>query len=163
MRAYRYIGGARIAAWGAQLAGLGVLVIALLLAIGLPILALGTNASMSTLGCLSIWILLIGIWVGSGLINSYPTVWIGEDYLQISVFLIGRATIAWADVIDVGEGRTPWGFVLVRTRRITVFHRLYGWQYSRTLRPSFLIGPQIQDFTELVREIGRRSRLAKSP
>ncbi len=161
MKKYGYVGIARLGALFSHVIGLIVLVAAMLLSIGFPVLVIrnegiGSADAMTILACLSLWILLVLGLVGMGLINSYPTVWIGDDHLEISAFVFARVHIAWFDVVDVGAGRVPWGFVLVRARRITVFHRLYGWLYSRTFLPSFVVGPQIENHDQLVREIRRR-------
>lgn len=90
------------------------------------------------------------------MINTFPTVWIGDQGLAISAFLFRRVDVPWFDVIDVGAGRVLFGHTLVRARRITPFHRVYGWLYSRTSYPSFLIGRNIENHDELLREIGKR-------
>ena len=168
MEKYRYAGAARLGALASQVVGLAVLVVAVLLSAAIPIYTLridsiGDAGDVALLSCLSLWVLFVLGLVGMGLMNSYPTVWIADDHLEISAFVFARVRIAWSDIIDVGAGKVPWGFVLVRARRITVFHRFYGWQYSRTLLPGFVIGPQIENHDQLVREIRRRAQHANWP
>ncbi len=164
MKEYTYAGGAWVAARVNQVVGALALLGSCAVAIGLPVYAMGSDApadaSMATLGCLSLGILFGGGQVGAALMNSYPTVWVADDHLAVQSFLFARAKVPWGDVVDVGAGRVPWGFVLVRTRGLTPLHRVYGWLYSRTLMPSFLIGPQIQERDELIREIKWRARAA---
>ena len=107
---------------------------------------------------LAIGFLFVGCAIGLVLMNAYPTVWIGDEHLVITAFLFKRVKVPWADIIDVGAVHVPFGFVLVRARRITTFHKVYGLLYSRTLLPSFVIGPMMQDRDELLREIKVRAR-----
>jgi hypothetical protein len=117
--------------------------------------------ALGTLVCVALWAWAIGWTVGLGLINVYPTIWTDDEHLIISAFLVARVAIPWAEVLDVGAGRVLFGHTLVRARRITPFHRFYGWLYSRTLYPSFVIGRWIQDRDDLIREITWRSRQAR--
>ncbi len=112
---------------------------------------------LSSFGCLFLWGLLWELLLGLTLLNFYPTVWVHNGGLYISAFLIRRIFIPWHDIIDVGAGRTPFGSILVRARRITPFHRAYGLLYSRTLFPSFVISKKIEGYDELLREFKRRA------
>jgi len=109
-----------------------------------------------TLACVGIWMLIIGLIVSITLINSFPTIWLGEDGIEISAFLFFKIYISWSEVIDLNPGRVRFGHFLVRARRITVFHRIYGWLYSHTLYPSFLIRKDIIDREKLIFEIQRK-------
>lgn len=111
-----------------------------------------------TLLCLAFWFLLVAWSVGLTLINFLPTVWTTEEGLQISAFIFFRIRILWSDIIDIGVGKPPRGYILVRARQITPFHRIYGWLYSRTIYPSFLIGEGIKDRDILIMEIKQRIR-----
>ena len=104
----------------------------------------------------ALWFLAIGLLVSFGLMNAYPTVWLGEEGILISAFLFTRVPIAWTDIVDVGAGRVPFGHILVRARRITPTHRIYGWMYSRSLYPSFIIRRDMEGRDELIYEIRRR-------
>jgi len=94
--------------------------------------------------------------VCSTLINYLPTVWVHEKGLIISAYLFLKIHIPWPSIVDIEAGKRPRGYILVRARRITPFHRIYGWLYSRTFYPSFLIGKGINDRDNLIREIKRR-------
>jgi hypothetical protein len=118
-------------------------------------------SALGTASCFGLWALMIGWMVGLGLMNAYPTIWITDQALVISAFLRSRVSISWEDVIDVGAGRVPFGHTLVRARRITLFHRWYGWMYSYSLHPSFVVARWIQGRDELLREIRHRSRQAQ--
>lgn len=113
--------------------------------------------SRITLVCFGLWCLVVG-WFGClALINASPTVWIQQDAILISAFLFFRISISWSDIIDIGAWQIPFGGVLVRARKITPFHRIYGWLYSRTWSPSFWIEPRIEDYEYLIREIRTRA------
>lgn len=156
MREFTYKGIARLGVVITQIGGVATIVLCMLLVGWLLSLKLPPDASIWTMGCLEIWALVLGWTVGLALINIYPTVWLGDQGLVISTFLFARVTVMWADIIDLGTGHVPFGNVLVRARRVTPFHRIYGWLYSRTLLPSFVIGRGIQDRDELLHEIRRK-------
>jgi hypothetical protein len=108
-----------------------------------------------TLVCIGIWALIVGWIVSLTLINSFPTIWLGETGMMISAFLFFYIYISWSEIMDINPGSVRFGHCLVRARRITVFHRVYGLLYSHTLYPSFLIGKNIEDREQLFSEIKR--------
>lgn len=110
----------------------------------------------STLICFGFGFLLVAWGIGSLLLNLHPIVWIEEEGVRISCFLILKVFIPWSNIFDLGSGHPPKGYTLVRTHKITPFHSLYGWFYSYSLYPSFLIPPWIEDREVLIREIQRR-------
>lgn len=112
-----------------------------------------------TMICLTVWILSIGWPVSFTFINYFPTIWIDEDGIQVSAYLFFRIRIPWSAIVDIGAGFPPKGYLLVRARRISPFHRAYGWLYSRTIYPGFLIERQITDWDGLIKEITRRAKL----
>lgn len=114
------------------------------------------NSPKVTLICFALWWLIFGWSVSLVLINLLPTLWVNENGLFISAYLFLKIQIPWSSIIDIGAGNPPFGYILVRTRKITIFHRIYGWLYSRTLHPSFLIGKGIKDRDELISEISQR-------
>jgi hypothetical protein len=111
-----------------------------------------------TLVCLVFYFTILAWVLGLTFINFLPTVWVSNEGLMISAFFIFRILIRWEDIIDVSAGRVPVGYVLVRTRRITPLHRIYGWLYSRSLYPSFIIGRGIEDREKLIREIQGKTK-----
>lgn len=114
------------------------------------------NDPRATLICVGLWSLVIG-WITSlGLINAYPTIWLDESGISISAFLFFKIHIPWTDVVDINIGRVRFGHDLVRARRITFFHRIYGWLYTHTIYPSFIIRKDIKDRESLIREIQQR-------
>lgn len=167
MREYEVTEVGRFGVLVVQAGGVAALTISTVMAAGILVMAFVENvpsdnpSGMGTLGCLALWSLLIGWIVGLGLINVYPTIWTDEERLVISAFLWARIEIPWAEILDVGAGRVPFGHTLVRARHITPFHRLYGWIYSRTLYPSFVINRRIQDREELLAEINSKAQYAK--
>lgn len=164
MREYMYTGTARVNVFFSQLVGIIGLLFCLVLAGTLMILPILTKPTVLTDGtiwtfvCLGLWFLVIGGSTCLGLINAYPTIWLDDNGLSLSVLIFGRVFVPWRDVIDIGTGHVPFGNVLVRARRITPLHRIYGWLYSRSLFPSFIIGRDIEGRDELVHEIRQRIR-----
>lgn len=106
--------------------------------------------------CFMTFFLIVTGAICSTLINYLPTVWLDEKGLIITAYLFFKIRIPWSSIVDIGAGNPPRGYILVRARRITPFHRVYGWLYSRTFYPSFLIGKGINDRDNLVREIQQR-------
>ncbi len=158
MREFTYKGAARLRVLLNQVGGVLALVFgtSILVALVIAGLLLKRQDVIQAAGCIGVWALLIGWIVGFGLINYYPTVWVGEQGVSISFFVFWRVMIPWSEIIAVRPSLMPFGKVLVQARRITPFHRLYGWLHSLTFRPSFIIGPGIQDRDELLREISKR-------
>lgn len=114
------------------------------------------NDPRVTLICFGVWFLLIGWPVGFALINAYPNIWLAEDGLSISVFLFFKIFIPWSKIIDVRIGQVRFGHDLVRTTRITPFHIIFGWIYSRSLYPSFIIRRNIEDHDLLISNLAKR-------
>ena len=109
-----------------------------------------------SLACFALICLIIAWILGLIFINYMPTIWVDDKGLEISMFLFFRIQIPWSDIIDVRIRRFPNGSALVSARKITPFHRIYGWLYSHTFYPSFLIGKGINDRDNLIREIRQR-------
>lgn len=103
------------------------------------------------------WTFILGWLIALLSFNLYPTIWVGDKGLAIS-FLHRRIFIPWDEVLDVRTAFPSFLGYLVRAKRITPFHRLYGWLYGQSSFPSFLIGQGIQNEDELLREIRRRAR-----
>ena len=158
MREFTYRGIARLGVVFLQATGAIAILLVTLGAGWLVAAAIRFRAPQyDTVGCLVLWMLLIGWTVGLAQINVFPTVWVDNYGLTISAFFYKRVAIPWSDVIDVGAGRVPFGHTLIRARRITPFHRIYGWLYSLSLHPGFLIRRDIENCDELLYEIKRRS------
>ena len=73
--------------------------------------------------------------------------------------MFDRHKIPWDDVLSIETRGTFYRRTVVTARRITPFHRLYGWLYGRWFKPSFLIADWLEDRDELVEEIERNIRL----
>jgi hypothetical protein len=161
MKTYSYAG---VRVLFAQVGGVGACIFATLMAAAIclgPILLRRDASFVVNISCFGIWFLVVGWLVGLTMINAYPTVSVGDEHLVISAFLFARVSIPWVEVLDVGAGHVPFGHTLVRARRITLLHRVYGWMYSRTLYPSFLVGRDITGREELLQEIRTRTREAR--
>lgn len=156
---YGYTGLIRLSIAFNTVMGLIAVLVSSGLALGVPLQALlvGDTTFALSFGCFSLWFLLIGWMVGFGLINMYPVVWTEPDGLVLTAFLFVKIRIPWADIIDVKVRERPYRLAIVHARHITPFHRLYGWIYTRTLKPSFIIRPQIQNYDELLGEIKRKA------
>lgn len=156
---YGYTGLIRLSIAFNMVMGLIAVLVSSGLALGVPLQAVfvGDTTFAFKFGCFSLWFLLIGWMVGFGLINMYPVVWTEPDGLVLSAFLFAKIRIPWGNVIDVKIRNFPYRLAIVQAHHITPFHRLYGWIYARTLKPSFIIRPQIQNYDQLIDEIKRRA------
>jgi hypothetical protein len=86
---------------------------------------------------------------------SWPDVGIQEEGLLVE-FIIGFLYIPWEDLDDINYyGTLNFGAWLVKTKekRLTVFHRLYGFIYGYSFQPGFLIHKQIESGKELINTI----------
>jgi hypothetical protein len=82
--------------------------------------------------------------------NLYPSIRVDEDGLLID-FLWHRLRIPWKEIIEIKSIGSLFGFRAVwkvRTRRLTLLHRLYGFPH-----PGFFITSEITNYTELIQEI----------
>ena len=111
------------------------------------------NDPRFTLVCLSLWVLLVGCFVCIILINSFTTILLEESGITITAFLFAKIFIPWSDIVRIEVGRVRFGNDLVQARRNTPFHIFYGWLYSRTLHPSFIIGKNINDHDVLIKAV----------
>lgn len=163
-REYGYAGRGRVAQAFCVLVGLGFAYIALDFA---RLMLLALIMSREPLKALAVsWFPLAFVLVAGSLavtlLNAYPTVWICDDALVLSVFVLGKKHIPWHDVLTVRElRRWPARYTVVSARRITSAHRLVGWSYGRTMRPSFVIWTSIANYEELCREIKARADAAR--
>ena len=160
MKEYSYVGMGQAAVTFTHTGGVAAIVISTLLFIAVVAIGCQTDSSLLSAGCFALWFLMVGWLVGLGLMNVYPTIWVGDEYLVISMFVFYRCGCGM-DRDHTGGRPCPFGHTLVRARHITPVHRLYGWLYSRTLHPSFIVGRWIQDRDELLREITWRVRQAQ--
>jgi len=166
MTQYSYQGISRMKVWFSQLTGILGMIFSSIMAIctilGIRFLP-QNNAPLTilndpkiTLVCFAIWFLVIGWSVSLTLLNSLPTLWVNEDGIYISAYLFFKIKIPWSNIVDIKVGTIPFGYILVRTRKISIFHKIYGWTYTRTLYPSFLIGKDISNRDKLLSEISQR-------
>lgn len=111
--------------------------------------------------CYVIAFTLIGWAVALIFFNFYPEVIVDEQGIQIS-FMFSWARILWQDVIDCGVGHPPIGATLVRARKVTPIHILYGWMFSYSFFPAFLIGRTIDDRDDLLKQINHHLLVRRS-
>jgi hypothetical protein len=104
---------------------------------------------------------LIGWAVALTFFNFYPEVLVDEEGMQIS-FMFSWVRILWQDVIDCRERHLLIGATLVRARKITPVHILYGWMFANSLFPAFLISDTIDDRDDLIREINHHLAARKA-
>jgi hypothetical protein len=160
MRKFSYKGIAIIGVLLTQFGGVFSIALATLASIGIIALSLAPNsnpnASRVTLACLIVWTLLIDWSVGLSLLNMYPTIWMDESGLVISVLFFGRARIPWGEIVAIKRKWEMFGDYLVQARHITPMHSLIGWNFSQMLYPSFLIGHGLEGRDELISEIKKR-------
>jgi hypothetical protein len=154
---FTYRGLGRIRVLFLQVGGTLCILFTLVLTGFVVVTGVNTSSSLGAIGCWGGWVLLIGLTVGLLLINQYPTIWLADDYLEISAFGVMRVRIRWEEVLHVQAVRwPPFGYILVQARRITPVHRLYSWLYSRTVQPGFIVGRDIEHRDVLLSEINRR-------
>jgi hypothetical protein len=156
-REYTYKGAAHFGVKLVEAIGVASIFICVLAAVVLISLALQSDwpPTIEFIRCVLICDLAAGWFLGAGLINALPTVWVGEEGIAISVYFTRRVMIPWADLVDVKRWPVLPGCYLVRARRITPMHQLYGW-LARTRLPGFIIHQSIVGRDELFHELGQR-------
>jgi len=118
-----------------------------------------SDPGLSGVICIVLSILLIG-WVGGFIaMNLYPTIRVEDKGLALSYFVFWWVVIPWDEVIDMRPIPFRRGDVLVRAQRITPFHRFFGLRYRLSFLPSFVIGRDIENRDELLREIRERIQI----
>jgi hypothetical protein len=112
----------------------------------------------TTAVCLGVFVLMFGGVLGLLLINLFPE--IQTDAEGMTIQFLGRPVrILWDDVIDVRRLWIPFGHVyVIRARKVTFFHRLYGWAYTRSLLPAILVRDSIDGGTELLEALRGKTR-----
>jgi hypothetical protein len=109
--------------------------------------------------CIGLGLFLFCISIVSFFVNYYPTIWIDEEGLYLSFFVLFHIKVRWGEVIDVNERQ--WFLdqaMLVRVKKVMPFHILYSLFYSGSFLPGFLFLKSIQDSSDLIREIRARTR-----
>ena len=109
--------------------------------------------------CFGLVFILVAWAFGLMYINLLPTVWLDENGISISSFILIRKFIPWDEIIGIETIRQPLGYFFVKAKRISIFHRLIGWTYFRTYLPGFLIGKEIDGKEELIQAIQQRIKL----
>ena len=100
-------------------------------------------------------------WVAGGAFSTFlPTISVDDNGIQLSAFLILKVRIPWSSIIDVtqvhiGMGTIRTKYTVVMAKKITLFHYLTGWMYTRTFKPAFLIHEDIDNYKYLVETIRR--------
>ena len=158
MKTYKYAGLASLSKWFLRACGVMAIVATAALAILLFWNAPQSNQP-TTAVCLGVYGVIFGAVLGLLLINMFPDIRTDEDGLAIG-FLGRLVKVSWNDLVDVRRLGIPWGHIYaVRARRVSLFHHLYGWVYTRSLLPAILVRDPIEDGAELLAELSRRARL----
>lgn len=160
MKEYTYEGSGGLRVLTLRLIGAGFIILSTSMAVVTLLIALWqiplSDPGLSGVVCIALSILLIG-WVGGFTsMNLYPTIRVGDKGLALSYFVFWWVVVPWDEVIDMKPIPLRHGDVLVRARHITPFHRFFGLRYWLSFLPSFVIGRDIRDRDELVREISKR-------
>jgi hypothetical protein len=87
VKEYSYVGMGQAAVTFTQAGGAAAIVIFTLLFIAIIAIGYQTDSSLLSAGCFALWFLMVGWLVGLGLMNVYPTIWVGDEYLVISMFV----------------------------------------------------------------------------
>jgi hypothetical protein len=110
--------------------------------------------------CLGLWAIIFSWTLCFLFFNLYPDVSTDLEGISIS-YMLRRRKILWDDVMRIETRGALYHRTVVTARKITPFHRLYGWLYGRWFQPSFLISDWLEDRDELVEEIERNIRLRR--
>lgn len=152
VREFTYTGLGRVRVMLSKIGGIMAAILFTSLAGFMAIGMVVEGAFYSTIVCLAVWTLIFGWTLSSFFFNLYSTVWLSDDGIAIR-FFFRPIFIPWDEIVDVRVAFPAFLGYVVRARRITPLHRIYGWIYAQSLLPCFLIGRGIQNRDELLREI----------
>jgi hypothetical protein len=155
---HRYTGLASLAIW--FLRACGAVAIVATAALGVLLLWNAPQSNQPTTAiCLGIFAVIFGGVLGLLLINMFPDIRVNAEGLVIK-FLGRPVKVSWNDLVDVRRLGIPLGHIyVVRARKVTSFHRLYGWVYTRSLLPAILVRDSIEDGAELLEKLRGRAKL----
>ena len=103
---------------------------------------------------LVLWLILILIpFITS---NYYADIVTDEEFIYVQ-FLWTHLPIKWEELVSMEPSpynlpRRPASWV-IKTKKFTLFHRLYGVIYALSLRPCFLLNRGISNFDQLLEQI----------
>jgi len=129
--------------------------IALLLLIVLAIAKYLPNYQTITERIKIVLVLILSIFLIMFGVNFYPRIKVDENGLQVE-FLWRWLRLEWKDIDGIRTVYTPLGvFVcwMVKSRKLTRLHRLYGLFVDFEFVPCFLIYPRMNNHLELIYEI----------
>lgn len=157
MKRHDYTGFVGIAVWFLRVVGV-IVVLAAITFGGLIFWNARLANEPTTAVCLGVFVLMFGGVLGLLLINMFPE--IQADLEGMTIRFLGRPIrILWGDVIDVRQLWIPFGHVyVIRVRKVTFFHRLYGLAYTRSLLPAILVRDSIGGGAELFEALRGRTR-----
>ena len=101
--------------------------------------------------------LVFGIVMNLSFIHSFSDIGVSDNGILVQ-FLWQYILVRWDEIVDVHEHRGLF-FVLyiVRTTRLTFFHKLYGLLYTLSASPALVISEKIRGCDELISEIRRHT------
>ena len=88
--------------------------------------------------------------------NYYADIITDENFIYVQ-FLWTHLPVKWEELISIEPSpynlpRRPASWV-IKTRRFTLFHRLYGMIFALSVQPCFLLNRGISDFDQLLERI----------
>jgi hypothetical protein len=159
MQAYFYTGFAALRPLLSRLGGVFFMAVT----IGIGSLAISVYLQTPTATgvlCFGLTYLFGGMLGSLFFILAYPDVSVDDQGITISIWLY-HIRIPWSNVIGLDEKGFPrHNIILVRAKRITPIHFLYGLYYSQKLEPGFFIAKSIRNYDELKKTITTRALLS---
>jgi hypothetical protein len=145
----RHIQAVKIGAW--------LMTVLILAFVALAVFAVLSNPLALIESPLETLQIFLGLLIGAAITiygaNYYPTIGVDEHGILVK-FLWHYFKIPWEQVIGIKRRPTilleSASFWLVRTSRLTLFHRLYGFPH-----PGFFIHASMNNYKELIEEIER--------
>jgi hypothetical protein len=151
-RLYRYPPNIQVVKIGGWLMTIIVLVFVVLAVSSRPLaLIVSPWEALSVL-----FLLAFGASVSLYIANLYPNIGVDEQGILVG-YLWHYLRVPWQEIIDARPIRAVFGLSLVwlvRTKRLTLLHRLYGFPHT-----GFFISSMISNYAELIREIEHHVQL----
>lgn len=163
-KVYQYTGLRRLGIFFSQIAGIFAIIFFNIIGFGILILAAISDkvsvgldflhSPMTTILCLSLGMFGFSWLFGSFFINHSPTIWVKDEGIVISYYIVFRRFIPWTGILGVIDHR--WLFTnrtLVIAKRISLYHRIISFVYYLRREPCFEIGNDIEERGKLVTTI----------
>ena len=110
-----------------------------------------------------LWSLLLPGTTGTLTLSKRPAIGVTLEGIVLTALPLWSIFIPWSDIISIREVSRSSVDHIVLARHITPLHHLYGWIWAKSLHPGFLIGREMLEREDLVKEIQNHMGATRNP